>query len=445
MVFPSQTFTIRDPGLNAVNPATRIPVLSGISTGGSQAVNTRGSCASLADVRTKVGYGPLAEDVALALSKRGGPVYFIRHDSADSKLLTAEVLDAPGSGSPPAITVSGTPSDRYMLRVEITKGGAVGTAEFKYSLDAWDEDIAPATQSRVRVTAATVAMTNSGLTLAFPAGTYVLGHVYTLECVPQQPGTVDLADVAEVLEDDSAINFFLWHVAGDQPTAIAGAAFASALSGHLTTLTSSYRYVRAFTDVGSEDTAANVEDEAADWTSSRVCPAYGYQYRTSALPFEGFSTRKTSCVSTLGIRAMEVEISNDLARVADGADDGVLAIEFDGFYDQSLDAVKISTMRTWIGVSGFYIANGKLKSDFGSDFTDVQFGRVMDVACRTTFEAQMPFIADSLRTIGEDLETESRPAGAIDERDAKALEQVVNNAFRATSPMWCTRWISRST
>lgn len=428
MVFPAQSLTVRDPGLGVVNPATRIPIITGIATGGSQAVETRGSIGDLSEVRSLIGYGPLAEDVALALSKRGGPVYFLIHDSADSKLLTAEVLTAP-AGAPPAITVSGTPNDRYNLQVEVVLGGARGTATFKYSLDAWDEDVAPATESQTRLTAATYAMVGSGLTLAFPIGTYVAGDVYTLECIPKEPGTTDLGDVAAVLAADSAINFFLWMVSGAQEDENAGSAFAAALSGHLTTLTQSFRYARGFCDIGSDADADDVETEAADWTSSRVCPSYGFTLRSSVLPFEGFSVRKTSCNTSMAIRAMTVGISNDLARVADGPDDGVLSIDHDGFYDQGLDAVKVSTMRTWIGMPGFYIANGKLKSAFGSDFTDVQFGRVMDVACRTTFEAQMPFVADSLRTIGPDLATESRPAGAIDERDAKAIEQVVQNAL----------------
>jgi hypothetical protein len=430
MTFPSISQSVRDPGLNKVNPATKIPIMSGIATGGSQAVNTRGSIADLADVRSLIGYGPLAEDVALALSKRGGPIYFIRHDPDDvSKALSSAVLTPPGSGSPPAVTVSGTPNDRFYLRVEVVVGGARGTATFKYSLDAWDSDIAPATQSQVRATAATYVMVGSGLTLEFPTGTYVAGHVYTLECVPQQVTTTDLADVATLLAADTAINFFIWMLSGDQSDSVTGAAIASALSGHLTTLTQSFRYVRGYLDVGSGDAKADVETAAASWTSARISAHYGFEYRPSQIPFEGFSTRKTSCVSTHGIRRMTVPISNDLARTSDGPDDGVLAIDFDGFQDQALDAVKISTMRTWVGMAGFYIANGKLKSAFGSDFTDTQHGYVMDIACRTTFEAQHPFVADSLRTIGPDLATESRPAGAIDERDAKEIETAVNNAL----------------
>jgi hypothetical protein len=377
-----------------------------------------------------IGYGPLAEDVALALSQRGGPVYFIRHDSVENKALTAQALTPSAAG--PAITITGTPNDRYALKVEIMLGGARGTATYRYSLDAHDSDAAPITWSQTRVSPSggTYVIAGSGLTLNFPVGTYVLGETYTYETIPQEPGTVDLALVAAVVAALPALDLSLWHLSGSQPDETTGSAVAAALQAHLTTMTTSFRYMRGFCDVGSVDTAANVLTEAANWTAARVCPAYGFVLRSSLAPFEGFAFRKTSCVSGIGVRAMKVEISTDLARTADGPDEGVEKIFFDGFYTQTLDAVKISTMRTWPGIPGFFIANGNLKSAFGSDFQYVQHGRCMDVACRTTYVAQQQFSSDSLRTIGEDVAEEpSRPVGAIDERDAKSIEQIVQNSL----------------
>jgi hypothetical protein len=436
MTFPQQNLTVQDPGLNVTAPATRIPLVTGIATGGSAALKTLLSIGSIGDVRSKLGYGPAAEDVALALQKRGGPILCMLHDSADSKALSGQALTPPGSGSPPAITVSGTPNDRYSLRVEIVLGGARGTATFKYSLDAHDTDgsvfggeALPFTESRVRTTAATYAIPNSGLTLAFPTGTYVAGHVYTLSCVPKEVGTTDLGDVAAALEANAAKNFFLWLVSGSQDSASTAAALAAALQGHCDALAATYRFVRAFIDLGSGDTDANVKTQALNWEGKRIQPDYGFNVVVSALPFEGFSYRKVSCVANVAVRAFREVISTDLSRFASGACDEVIAIKFDGGYDQGLDDLKIGTMRTWIGMPGFYIANAKLKSGFGSDFTDLQFGRVMDVACRTTYEAQLPFISESLRTVGADDATEDHPTGSIDERDAQAIERAVQQAL----------------
>ncbi len=432
MTFPQQNLTVLQTGIGVTAPGSKTPLFTGIATGGSQAVNTIGSISKLTDVRTVIGYGPLAEDVALVLQKKGGPVLFCIHDSADSKALTAAVLTATASSmaTPPIVTVTGTPNDRYMLRVEVIVGGAVATATFRYSLDAWDVDAAPFTQSRVRATAATYDVEGSGLTINFPAGTYVAGDFYMLECVPKEPGTTDLQDAAEAVAASPRM-YQLWAVSGSQPDEEAGAALAAALGGYIEALQVQNRFIRGFLDVGSDADSDDVITEAADWSEVTICPWYGYTLRVSALPFEGFATRKISCVTGGAVRASQELISSDLSRTAAGSDSGVLKIYFDANDDQGLDEVKISTMRTWSGIAGYWIANAKLKSDFGSDFTDLQFGRVMDTACRTTFEAQFPFQSASLRTIGADQATDERPAGAIDEKDAKIIENRVQAALDA--------------
>lgn len=420
MTFPTQTLTVQDPGTQVTPPVSTIPLISGPSTGGSVAVNTVVQVSQPSQIRSLFGYGQLAEDLALALSKRGGPIYACRHNATGTALSAAAMTQA-GSVSPPAMTLTGTPTDRYKVVVTVVLGGTRGTATFKYTLDAWDEDVATPTQSQVRLTAATYVMANSGLTINMATGTYVAGDTYTLAVVPPEVGTTDLAAVAAVLEADPTLDFYLWLVSGSQPDEVTAEGVAVALSGHIATLANTYRYVRGFVDIGSEDTSANVHIENAAWTSTKVCPAYGYVLRSSLLPFEGFSTRKISCSSGIAIRAMGSLISTDLARFSDGPDEGVLAIYFDSLYDQTLDTDGNATMRTWPGSAGFYIAGGKLKAPFGSNFTDVQFGRIMDVACKTTYLKQLQFEADSFRTVAG--------TGAIDPRDASTIEQIVGDAL----------------
>jgi hypothetical protein len=422
MTFPVQNITVQDPGIHVVPPAATTPVITGIAIGGSGAANTLLTLNRISDVRSILGYGPLAEDVALALQTRGGPVYAVKH-TAPTALLTAAAMTQVGTGTPQP-TVSGTPTDRFNLLLTIVAGGALGTGTFKFSLDAHDANAASFTQSQVRTIpgGGTYAIPNSGLTVTFPAGTYVAADTYALSTVPPEPSTTDLATVATLLENTSALDFHIWLLSGAQPDNVTAATLAAALSGDATALTQSYRYVRAFVDIGSTDTANNIHTEAASWTSTRVSPAYGFELIPSVLPYEGFSNRKTSCVSTIAVRAMTVPISNDLARFADGPGADVLKIYFDGFYDQRLDGDGISTMRTWPGIDGFYIAGGKLKAPFGSNFTDVQFGRIMDVACKTTYQAQLPYLADFFRATTDG-------TGHIDPRDAATVETGVRDAL----------------
>lgn len=430
MTFPGQSLTVQDPGIAATPPSATTPVISGIAIGGSGAANTLLTINNMADVRSVLGYGPLAEDVALALQVRGGPIYCIKHTPASAALSGAATTHV-GTGVA-LITVSGTPTDRFNLLVTIVAGGALGTGTFKFSLDAFDANSAPFTSSQVRTIpgGGSYVIPNSGLTLTFASGTYVAGDTSSLACTPPEPTTTDLGTVSTYLQAQPALDFHLWLVSGSQPDETTGSAFAAALSGAATALTQSYRYVRAFTDVGSVDTADNVNTEAASWTSTRVSPAYGFALYTSALPYEGFTYRKCSWSAAEAIRAMTVPISSDLARFVDGPVEGIKKIYFDGFYDQRLDGDGISTPRTWPGIAGFYIAGGKLKAPFGSNFTDVQFGRIMDVACKTTYAAQLRYEADFFRALTDG-------TGRIDPRDAATVEtQVTNNlADELTRPL----------
>jgi polygalacturonase len=73
---------------------------------------------------------------------------------------------AHSSGAGPAITVSGNPLGSFTVVVQILLNGGVGTATFRYSLDnatTWSQSFA---------VASTFPLPGTGLTIAFPAGTY---------------------------------------------------------------------------------------------------------------------------------------------------------------------------------------------------------------------------------------------------------------------------------
>jgi hypothetical protein len=78
------------------------------------------------------------------------------------------------NGAGPNITISGTATDDGYARLTVTTGGARGTARFN-----WDYGGLTATLVGTNVlTATTVGMTGTGLTINFPTGTYVAGTTY---------------------------------------------------------------------------------------------------------------------------------------------------------------------------------------------------------------------------------------------------------------------------
>ncbi len=93
--------------------------------------------------------------------------------------------------TPPTVTLSGTPSGPWKLRIIITVGGTLGVAKFKFSTDGGQNYSAEFT------TAASVPLLDTaidsligingatGITAAFAAGTYNVDNVYTATASPK--------------------------------------------------------------------------------------------------------------------------------------------------------------------------------------------------------------------------------------------------------------------
>src|SRR5690606_10308816 len=293
------------------------------------------------------------------------------------------------------IDVTGTAYEDFAIRVEI-----LANNRFRYTLCDFPGIVPVFSQPQTIPVSGSFVVPNSGLTLEFNTDgpNYNEGAVYFGTVDAPEVGLVDLGKVAGVVRESSLL-LTLWLVSGVQSDSSAAAALAAAFHSHLQQLTQSFRFVRGFVDVGSGDDVSDVLDDAQNWTGTRVVSGYGTCSRPSVLPFTGFAFRRASVSAGLGVRAIRELISSDLSRTASGPDDSVFGISFDGDSDRRLDAVGISTYRTWPGIPGVYFSGAKLKSPAGSDFTDLQFGRVIDTACRGAFVGQFPFVSEGFRTI----------------------------------------------
>jgi hypothetical protein len=426
MTLPSQTFTVLDPGLGAVTPSADSPLYSGPAAGGAGVVNTVYSFSRQNDIRATLGYGQLSEDVALALQERGGPV--LAQITAGTTAATTSAVTK-GNGASPTVSITGTPRDLYTARIEIMATGVLGTGTFRYTLDRHSvtTTVTPnPTWSAVRTIPAggTFVMGSSGLTATFAAGTYTLGDTFSFGTTQAQANSTDLGTAALVIIGLTSLQFPYWIVSGSAATAAAASAIAVALSGHLTTLAGGFRFARGIVDAGSGDTATNVKAERANWSSKRINADYGYCLSASVLPYEGFAVRKTSAASVVASRANDVLVSTDIARFAEGALGSVSGIDFDSTNDATVDNLQLGTLRTWPGIAGFYVGKARLASNPPSDFTDLHFGRIMDLTCRTVYEAQLPFQVEGFRTVAS-------PVGAIDPLDKADVEKAVLAALSA--------------
>ncbi|MFO7179578.1 MAG: hypothetical protein DIU78_012850 [Pseudomonadota bacterium] len=337
------------------------------------------------------------------------------------------------SGGGPAVTLTGTPAGDYQLVIEITKAGAVSTAEFRWSIDggeSWEaEDV---------VTAATVALGSTGITANFAAGSYVLAETYSAETNAYVPGDEyyvdvecpawnagDLAEAFAVLSGNEPWRFFVAVTSKGTGDETAHALLATALQAHLNTLANASKYRAGMIPTEQGEAASDVVTAFSSVSAIRCLLAYGQQRQATMKPFPGFGFPVTHALDSFAAVATAALPSTDLKRVASGPLPAVIKIFHDESQDPTgLDAAKISTLRTWDGKDGFYITQAWLKSPSGSDFTFWPRRILMDIACETVHQMQIDFIGRGVRLNPDG-------SGTIHELDAIAWEEKIGEALAA--------------
>jgi hypothetical protein len=78
--------------------------------------------------------------------------------------------------TPPTVTIAGIPRGSWSMQIDITTGGVLGTAAFKYSIDngnTWSDAITTTVGTGINP------LGNTGLTATFASGTYNTDNLYT--------------------------------------------------------------------------------------------------------------------------------------------------------------------------------------------------------------------------------------------------------------------------
>ncbi len=429
---PGQNLNILDPGLGTVGQTLRNVLVFGTCSDGD--VNTLRSFSKKQDMVDEFGQGPGPEDACRILDIDGGPVYFMKLNGsvagASSAVTPTRVSTSTGTV---AVTV-GVAFDSYRVIVEITKTGGVGVGEFKYSLDFTTnaEDATANNNGRtfsgelVIPSGGAFVIPDTGLTITFAdnAGPILFedGDIHRFDCTAPLYSTTDLANAVTALLLTTT-DLATVVLSGEHATAAASATMFAALSTHMVSLQSQFRFVRAIMDGGSlEDNRSTAITAHASSQSTRISLCYGYADITSSKPIVGWGTPQRSYVGLVASRVASDKISTDSARVASGSIPGVVAIRTDEERSPLLNPANFTTMRTFQGEPGFYITQNNLRSPSGSDFRNWQHGAVMDVASATVIKAQQKFIKRSVRT---------NDSGSINNTDALQMEKDVQSALRA--------------
>lgn len=362
---------------------------------------------------------PGASFVTIAMSGATGGSWVIGDLWTIGTGSTAPALTGTGTGT---LTLSSaSPVDNYSVVVNITGAGNLGVGTFQYSLDGGQSF----SGTLLLPSGGYYTIPDAGVLLQFGGTAFVVGDQYTFSATaPVFTGTDVTNAITAALADSRT--WFLCHIVGAAATVSAAATLLATLDGLLSTAQAAYRFAAGAIEVPA-DSDANILSAFASASSKTVMAC-----ASSALTVSPITGRIHARSSAWHItaRAAQVVPSEDLGWVGRGAlknipsasiVTGVTPLTRDEQATPGLDAARFATLRTIIGVQGYYIANPNLMAPVGSDFKLLQYRRVMDIACTTARQALLPYLNDSVRTKAD---------GTIDERDAKNIEAATDSALR---------------
>ena len=418
MALPSATLDILDGGLGlGPSPVTAIAIIGTSSSGTANDAPLITTDTTL--IQSTFGAGQLV-DAGCMLASAGVIVCLVKATTSTPGA-AGSVTPARVGSSDGVLATTGNPNDAYEVIVEIlsssTDDVADGEGTFRYSLDGGDS------YSTAIAINASYTVPGAGFALTFTNGpgptdpTFEEGDSFTLSTTAPAYSTTDLSDAYAALVAHPQRWRFVWAL-GEGADGTASATMAATLKTAIEGSTVNHRYARSL--IGAADDAdADLVTAFASFVSSRVCVAAGFANTESAVKAGRYYKRSASWVTAL--RWATRPISEDLGRVKTGAlprladrADGSSALYRDENNTPTLNDQRFTTLRTIDGRRGYYITEGKLMSDVGSDFELTQHGAIMDAACEVLYPAMALYVNDDLRVDA---------SGNLDPRDANAIQQ----------------------
>ena len=386
------------------------------------AANTVAAVTSLQALRDAAGYGPAVEQAAQVLQEcGGGATVLLVCPSSSAGSLTAGTQV--GSGLGDVSDSSSTPNDDYDLVIKIIVAGAVATATFAYSLDGGR------TYSSEIATAATYAIPNTGITVAFDsgAGNFVAGDRYPFEAKGPTFSVNQFNTAFDALVADGT-EFSLLHVVGIPADASPMASMAAAVQSKLTTVaTDRHIQARGFID-GPEGVSNSALKTAtagiaacprvvlgADFCALTSVLSARVEKRPASWPI---FARACKVAISVALHATDPNESGPLPRVWPLKSRAGDPVSY-SYHDETtattkLDDGRIACLRTWPGQTGVYVNRARTLALLTSDFTELHRGRVLDEAMREGYRYMFPIVGSKQGV--------NRVDGKISERDAIGIE-----------------------
>jgi len=322
------------------------------------------------------------------------------------------------AGGSATVTQASSPVDAYRLLVTIAKSGALGTAQFTYSLDNGNNT------SRVYTTAATFVVPGTGIVLAFSNAAYVDGDIYTsTSTAPSFTSSDAQAAIEAALQ--SAFSFEGIHIVGTPSNAANALTLATMLDSELQGAETEYlRYIWGVSECPTVEADATVQSAFANLVSNtgRLDVAIGDSDLTSG---DTGLVMKRNAAWAYTTRLASTKYSTHPGETDGGALPGVQAIypAFGGGpAADTFDDSRFVTLRIFQGVAGYYVTRGNTMDVATSDYHAIQFVRVINRAATIAQQALTRYLNAAWRI---DPDT-----GHLDNRDVIAVEGSVEQQIK---------------
>jgi len=434
MPTPSFNATILSNGLGNVAPSPAGTVaIFGCSSGGT-ANTVQDSYRRSDNLVADYGYGP-GPDLAAQCIQSGIPTLFVKVPTSTPGAASAVVHTGTGTS---VMTITGVPFDAYSIIVTPTSSGTAGSdpePAFTVSLDGGLTTSRAITMPANRVYSGLSGTT--GMTFNFTAASVVEDDTYTATTTAPTWAAADVATAIEALRINVR-EFGLGYVVGACSKSQADTILAEVVQ--FLSLTKFVRFIveaRDIADSGETEAQwmAAISADYGTFTTDYISVAAGACRSISALTKVEF---RRSIGGLAIVRAGRRNIGRDIGAVADGAlspnyggtnNTGPLnGVPVDTVYhdeklNPGLDANRFMTVTSFTGITGYYITNPNIMCDPTSDFTLLQYGRVMDEAARISRAYFTRLLSTDVRL--------NRKTGFILERDALGIESGCNTKLNA--------------
>jgi hypothetical protein len=388
------------------------------------------------------GWGPLVEAAAMICQAGGTAIAMRATSNAAGSQGAVQLTRAASSTS--VVTTTGAALDDYYVQFQVLTGGTIGAAGivFKLSLDAGRNFGPPLTLG----TANTYVIPNTGVTLAFGAGTLDAGDIARIKTT--SPAWND-AGVQACL---TAFQSSQYAVAGVGVILVVGPAAgadASTFSTYLETLATQHIYngalINARDALGPAAWTGSSAEAESTWITSlgtdysavsarRIDASAGYYNVPSAFanPVAGSPRYRRPLSWMHAARRVRIPPQRLDGRVKDGSiaelvvdptndpQDGF--VYHDERVNPGLDAARFTSARTRIGLPGFYFVMPNMMSPPGSQVTFLPHRNVLDIAADIVHQTGQQEIDDDVRL---------NPNGTINNTDATRVEDAIEGQLKA--------------